>query len=98
LHKSCKEGRIQVTNFLIENNANISATDRDGCQPLGLACWHGHAQVAALLLQHNADIHAKDNRGWTAFHRALRGGSSTTELLSILLDHQANINEVDSVC
>lgn len=50
----------------------------------------------SLLLQNGADIHAKDNRGWTAFHRALRG-SNAIELLSILLDNGARINEGDLV-
>jgi len=27
LHKACKEGRIQVANFLVDHHSNISAAD-----------------------------------------------------------------------
>lgn len=47
--------------------------------------------IARGLLEHGADIHARDNEGHNALF--LAAGESDPEMLQLLLDHGANVND-----
>ena len=47
-----------VTEYLLENGANLNLADRFGVTPLIAATRKGQRDVVAVLLQHGADVNA----------------------------------------
>lgn len=62
---------------LINNGADVNASDRDGITPLMLAAQSLKfpIDIACHLLNNGADIHARDNTERTALHYAARDGN-----------------------
>jgi Ankyrin repeats (3 copies)/Ankyrin repeat len=75
LHAAAREGRINVINYLLQNNANVNVQNAYGETPLYLATAHRHTNVIITLLEHGADIAiVNDNDGNTPLHVAAQGG------------------------
>lgn len=51
---------------LIQNRADVNATDYNGKTALMRAAEAGRTQNVEILIDAGADIHAKDNKEWTA--------------------------------
>jgi ankyrin repeat protein len=51
-------------------------------------------EIASILLENGADVHAKTMQGTTVLHHAA-SFSGTTDFIELLLNHGANVNEVD---
>lgn len=62
---------------LIENGANLRATNADGKLPIHLAAENGIEQVVQLLIQRQSDLSAKDRHGYTPLHWAAFWGNRT---------------------
>jgi ankyrin repeat protein len=75
LHLASRGGREEVTRFLVEHGADVTAQDNNGMTPLHLASRGGHARVARILVEHNADGTAHDSNGVTPLLLASRHGS-----------------------
>ena len=65
LHRATAEGHIDVVNELIQNGADINATDMFQYTPLHNASRNGHPDVVQLLIQNGADINAIDKDTYT---------------------------------
>ena len=68
LHIAAANGWVKVTQWLIDNGANVNARDYSREMPLHKAMRH--FDVAKLLLANGAIVNAKDSLGWTPLHRA----------------------------
>ncbi|KAI5796169.1 hypothetical protein FPQ18DRAFT_303838 [Pyronema domesticum] len=55
LRTSSDLGDLNITSLLIDNGADVSATDKDGITPLHLALLEGHEGVARLLIDRGGD-------------------------------------------
>ncbi|WP_347925642.1 ankyrin repeat domain-containing protein [Pontimicrobium sp. SW4] len=55
----------EITNFLIEKNADINAQDNSGNTALIGVCFKGNATIVNLLIKKGADINATNNNGST---------------------------------
>lgn len=75
---------------MLENNADISATDIDGRTALHLASEWGQQEVVLTLLEAKADVSAKATNGDMPLHSAADYGHC--EVVSILLAAKADIN------
>lgn len=77
LHIAIKGGKVHTVKSLINNGADVNASDRDGITPLMLAAQSLKfpIDIACHLLNNGADIHARDNTKWTALHYAARDGN-----------------------
>ena len=64
--KDCPE----LCSILLEHNAKIDAVDKDGNQPLHLACKQRHTATVRLLLSHGADVTALNNQQIKPLHLA----------------------------
>ena len=84
----------ELCSMLLKHNAKIDAVDRDGNQPLHLACKRGHTRKSLFLLSCGADGSALNEYGQTPLHTAAGGKKDSPELCSILLEYNA-INAVD---
>ena len=89
--KDCPE----LCSMLLEHNAKIDAVDKDGNQPLHLACRKYHTKTGRLLLSNQADANALNGDGQTPLHTAAGGEKDCPELCSMLLEHKAKIDAVD---
>jgi ankyrin repeat protein len=91
LHLAATFGLQHITNYLLENGANVKATDSLGATALHNAAQGGHDDVVSLLLENGADVQAQDSKGHTALHRATQSGSRSVVLL--LLENGASISK-----
>ena len=64
--KDCPE----LCSILLKLNAKIDAVDKDGNQPLHLACKRRHAATGNLLLSHGADVTALNKQQQRPLHLA----------------------------
>jgi hypothetical protein len=83
-------GDLNIVSLLIDNGADVSATDEYGQTPLHLASNEG---VAQLLIDRGADVSATNEYGWTPLHLASRGGHEGVARL--LIDRGADFSATD---
>ncbi|KAL8733072.1 MAG: hypothetical protein Q9181_003710 [Wetmoreana brouardii] len=70
--------------FMLKANADVEATDVNGCTPLIIAAERGRLLNIGLLLNHGAKVEPMErNGGMTALHAAAANG--TVEAVSLLL-------------
>ena len=75
LHLAARHGHAEVVKVLLENEANVTARDKNGLTPLHTASEYSRAPVVNLLLDAHADCNATNNDGDTALILACRNGS-----------------------
>ena len=73
LVNAARRGHEAVTKLLLENGANVAATDANGKTALMYAATGGSEAVTKLLLDHGADVAATDIDGTTALTNAALG-------------------------
>ena len=83
LHYAARAGHIEASCLLISRGATV-CRGSEGLTPLMAAANQGHAKVCSILIQQDPDINQTDDKGRTALHWAVSGGSRGT--INILLD------------
>lgn len=83
LLEAADRGKPEAAALLLENGADLKATDRAGGTALMYAARRGRAEMVRLLLDKGADPNAVDAEGWTAAGSALRDYESDAALLLI---------------
>lgn len=68
LHFASGYNRIAIVEFLLENGAEVHASDKGGLVPLHNACSYGHYEVTELLIKHGADVNIADLWKFTPLH------------------------------
>ena len=96
LHSAAFNGRLEITQVLLDHGASANEKDELGETPLHRVSQgeyesqdHG-VGVARLLLEHNADVHAPNKCDNTALHLAAWCGR--LEIAQVLLDNGASPN------
>lgn len=87
---------MDIMEAFIEAGADVNAEDQDSERPLQVACgWGDEAIIKAILprVQATGDVDDPDKHGRTAIHQAAWSGY--TEIVSLLIDHGANVNVLD---
>ncbi|XP_051879492.1 transient receptor potential channel pyrexia-like [Pristis pectinata] len=80
---------LERLNTLLENGADINATDRYGQGVLHGAARTWHPDVARFLIERNANVNKSDNYGVTPLHVA--AATDYPEMVDFLLDCDADI-------
>jgi ankyrin repeat protein len=95
-----KKGYTSTVQLLVDRGANVNRLSRPSqtagyCRPLQAAAFKGHVEIVKLLLALGADANGADE-GWygTALVAAVNAKSYKPEIVTILLDAGANVNEV----
>ncbi|EWY85859.1 hypothetical protein FOYG_12958 [Fusarium oxysporum NRRL 32931] len=99
------KGFIEVVKLMVQNRANITATDNKGWTPViaassnrhtpvYVASFNGHVEVVKLLLENGADITAASNKGLTPVIAASL--NRHTEVVKLLLKNKADITVADN--
>ena len=73
--------KAESVRALIENGADVNATDDSCSTPLHEASSKGSYETVGLLIEHGADVGAKDRSDRTPLHLASSWVCSTTPLL-----------------
>jgi ankyrin repeat protein/ribosomal protein L21E len=95
LHLASREGHLEVVKLLLENGADVLATDKDGYTPIHYAAYNDRADVLEVLLAKdatNADV--VNFKLETALHFAAYRQS--VHSMEMLIRYSANINAQDS--
>lgn len=80
LHYGCLDGEVEKIRMLIENGANVNATDCWGGTPLCTICRSSlldtpeRIRIVRMLLEAGADRYARDADSYTARRYAEEGG------------------------
>ena len=90
---AARMGHLRVLSALLEKEASVRETDRDGNTALMHAAVRGHLEAVQYFLEKESNPQARNSEGWSALHHAAEGGH--TKIVSKLLDNGADINAVD---
>lgn len=87
-------GNIDLVRILLENRADITATNNRGRTALHLVAESSHRdqheEMVKLLLSYGADSCAVSDGGWTPLHNAAQSGYAP--VVALLLDADAFVN------
>lgn len=90
LHVACQFGKIECVRVLLQNKADVNATQRNGNSALQIAALEGRADVIEELVRHGATINASNDDGATALFCAVLKGE--LEAVRMLLRNQTDVN------
>jgi len=101
LHYAIEAGHEDISEFLIEQGADISLMDQENRSPLHFAAAAGNVELARILLNKGTSglneasmiMHGGAAGGWTPLHLACLNGHP--QMVSFLLDHGADIEARD---
>ena len=91
MHAAARGGNLEVVRELLQHGASVNATTATGHTPLLIACAGSHTEIARSLLEHRADVNASAATVTPVF-QVLVDATDNVELMSILLDHGADLN------
>ena len=83
LFEASEQGDVNAIWRLLEQGADIAASNTNGETALHSAAAHNQVDAARLLIEKGADVNARTISGWSPLHSAARFGS--TDVVSILL-------------
>ena len=89
LFEACKQGNIEIVELLVENGADISATNNSNETPLFEACRQGNIEIVELLVKNGADISVINNNNETPLFEACR--QQNTEVIDLLVKNGADV-------
>jgi ankyrin repeat protein len=89
LAKEATRGDLAKIKVLIEEGADVNATDALGRTPLHMAAFFARPKTAALLITNGANVNTKDRVGLTPLHSAVLAGSP--KVIELLLNKKADI-------
>ena len=94
LFKVAVSGNLEIVKVLVENEAEIDATNSEDRTALQGASNNGHKDVVAYLLENGADVHHGIGHGSTPIHLAASYGY--TEIVQLLIDNGADLQHPSS--
>ena len=91
LEWAARKGHAEVVKVLLDNKADVNASDTDGVTPLYIAARNGHIDVVKLLLDNKADVNAsRHTDGDTPLYMAAQNGH--IDVVKLLLAKKATVN------
>jgi len=86
-HCAVYKGHLELTQFFLEQGANLNVRSSRQNTPLDSALDRGHLEIARVLLDHGADPNVKGPGDWTPYQVATRRGYH--DIVQLLLEHGA---------
>ena len=87
--------QLEATRWLLDNGANVNATNGDGGNALGAAAFLGRAEIAELLIEAGIDTSARSSEGTSAADAA-RTDWGTTEYIAAMLQLDVDRETVEA--
>lgn len=94
LMRSSEKGKINATEYLLEEGTPPDGIPGNRLSPLLRAVQRGEAAIVKLLLKHGATPETKDKKGRTALMTA--AWKNHYHILQLLLVHRADVNGKDN--
>ena len=92
LHFAAQSGSYELVKYFADLGAGIKLKTSDGKNCLHCAALGGHSNLCKTLInKHKFDVHMTNDRGWTALHFSIQGGSYG--LVRYLEDTGTDINQ-----
>ena len=95
LHKAAAYEALEIGDYLIQNGVALNQYDHEGNTPLHVAAIHHHAGMVQRLLEAGADVQRKQNSGLKGTALMLAARVPDPELLDLLINHGARVNDGD---
>jgi len=93
LHNACTRGHFDTVKLLLENGANLEATNFDGETPIVLAIQHRYAKLTEFLIDQGADIETTDNSENNLLHKAaMVDHPHMAPVIKVLISKGVNLN------
>jgi len=91
-----EKGHVSVVSVLLNNGADMSATDKHERHAMMKAAENGHIEVVKYFLDNGADVDMKDGRNKdTILYEAARRGHA--DIVSMLIDQGADVNVKNNI-
>jgi ankyrin repeat protein len=87
---AAKKGNVEEVKALLEQGADVNATNMAGETPLIWASLKGHTETVKVLVEKGADVNIVSKNGNTAL--TLAAGWGRAEAVKILLEHGADMS------
>ncbi len=97
LYYVVQEGCVKAFNNLLKHGADITTSTEHGDTLLHVAANHDQVEIASLLIASGADVNATNKHGQTPLHCASKWAPTSSKLVQLLLDHNANVKAEDSL-
>jgi hypothetical protein len=94
LHSAAQEGHVKMAELLIQQGADVGASNIGGWTPLHAASQGGYVNMAQLLIQNGADVWSFNNHGSAPLHLASHSGHIL--MVELLLQCGAHVGSCDS--
>jgi ankyrin repeat protein len=91
-HKNSRNDKKVIIRALVNNGAQVDATNDVGETPLLYAVSRGAIKQAQVLLENGANIMARDSNGKTVLHLAASSWSWCPDMMRWLVDRGADVN------
>ncbi|GFY42511.1 ankyrin repeat protein MM_0045 [Trichonephila inaurata madagascariensis] len=93
-HSAIKENNAEKVRQLLQSGISPDEPnwDMNGQPGILEATYHGHKDIVNLLLSANANPNAQNTLGETALHNAFHPKSFSKEIVTLLLEHGADVN------
>lgn len=86
---AAKNGDERVVRRLLEEGADVSSVDKNGCTALHVAARNGHGQVVSQLIQAGVNVNYVHKNGFSALHVAAIKGHD--RIVEQLLEYRAQL-------
>ena len=94
MHAVCGDCSKEVLQAIIDNGADVNATNKYNRIALMMACGMRHVDAIHVLLKAESDTNIADENGVTSLMHAIAKYCSK-EVLQALIDHGADVNATD---
>lgn len=74
LHAAAEGGFEEITRYLLDNGADMTAQTKENHTPLHIAAFNDKQNIIKVLLENGADVNICTNEGWTALYIAASNG------------------------
>ena len=90
LHYAVSKGHLEIVNYLLSNQADVTVQIDDGWNVYLMAAYDGNVQIMQALILHNNDyINDVNKKNWTPLHYAVSKGH--LEIVNYLLSNKADV-------
>lgn len=90
-HAVTRKDNAAIVKMIIENGADVQASNETGRTPLLKAAWWGGVEYVTPLLDAGADINHASNFGGTALYEATSTSRDNVDMIRLLISKGANV-------